>query len=161
MDISRIVFLTIIIASCELVFSTPLHSQVPDCTKFKQEDLHSKAPLKPVVPSSKLLNFCSPSRIAGQFVVKVKDNDELAKDVPPAVADKLDVLPRLIPDNREKCTAFGRAIAEKYHSRFAFNSCRDDFRIFSVQGISDADAAAMAQDPRIEYLEPNMRATAQ
>jgi hypothetical protein len=164
MSISRFVFLAAIIGSCELVFPVPLHSQVPDCTKFKQEESYSKAPIKPIVPASKLLHFCNPSRITGQFVVKIKDNDDLAKDVPPAVADKLDVLPGLVPDNKEKCTAFGRVIAEKYRSRFTANFanfCSDNFRFFSVQGISDVDAAAMAQDPRIEYMEPNLRATVQ
>ncbi len=161
MQTSHSAFAAVVIGLCALVLTTPLRSQVPDCTQYKQEESHSKAPLKPIVPTSKLLHFCSPSRIPGRFFVKVKDNDDLAKDVPPLVANELEVLPGLVPNSKEKCTALGRTLAEKYHARFSNNYCTDDFRVFMVWEISDSDAATMAQDPRIEYMEPDMTAIAQ
>jgi hypothetical protein len=157
MNISRSVLPTMLIGFLGLTAASSLQAQVPDCTNFKQEELHSPAPIKPIVPASKLLNFCSPSRLPGEFFVKIKDNEDLAKDLSPAVIKALEILPGLVPDTKQKCTALGRALADKHHAKLSRVFCQDDFRFFSVSEISDKEAATMAQDPRIEYLEPDMR----
>jgi hypothetical protein len=157
MSISRSVFPTMFMGCFGLTLAPSLQAQVPDCSNFKQEESHSSAPLKPIVPASKILHFCSPSRIPGQFIVKIKDNDDLAKELAPTVINQLEILPGLVPDTKEKCTSLGRALAERYHAKLSVINCADDARFFGVNEISDEDAATMAQDPRIEYLEPNMR----
>jgi hypothetical protein len=153
MVISRPLLLAVAMSVFALSFALPLRSQVPDCTK--QEQRTSKAPPKPIIPPSKLLYFCGSGRVPGRFYVKLKENDDLAKDVPAVVANKLNVLPGLVPDTREKSISLGRALAEKYHAIFSDNHCRGDCKYFSVSEISDTDAAAMALDPRIEYMEPD------
>jgi hypothetical protein len=157
MNICVSVVACLFIGFFELTAAGSLQAQVPDCAHFKEEETHSPAPIKPVVPASKLLYFCSPSRIPGEFFVKIKDNEDLAKDLPATVIQALGILPGLIPDTKEKCTALGRALADRHHAKLSRVFCTDDFRFFSVREISDEDAAAMAQDPRIEYLEPYMR----
>jgi hypothetical protein len=159
MVISRPVLLAGAMSVFGLSFALPLRSKVPDCTK--QEQRTSKAPPKPIIPPSKLLYFCGPNRVPGRFYVKLKENDDLAKDVPSTVANELNVLPGLVPDTREKSISLGRALAEKYHAIFSDNHCRDDCKYFSVSEISDTDAAAMALDPRIEYMEPDKVAITQ
>jgi hypothetical protein len=159
MNISRSVLPAMFLGFLGLTVAPSLQAQVPDCTNFKQEESHSPAPLKPIVPASKLLHFCSPSRVPGEFVVKIKDNEDLAKDLSPEVINALEILPGLVPDTKEKCTALGRALADKHHAKLSRVFCTDDFRFFSVREISDEEAATMAQDPRIEYLEPNIRAS--
>jgi hypothetical protein len=159
MVISRLLFLAVAVSVFGLSFALPLRAEVPDCSK--QEPRTSKAPLKPVIPLSKLLYFCGPNRVPGRFYVKLKANEDLAKDVPPTVANELNVSPGLVPDTREKSISLGRALAEKYHAVFSDNHCRGDCKYFSVSEISDADAAAMALDPRIEYMEPDKVAITQ
>jgi hypothetical protein len=158
MAISRPVLLAVAMSVFGLSFALPLRSDVPDCTK--QEPRTAKAPPKPIIPPSKLLNFCGP-RVPGRFYVKLKENDDLAKDVTSTIANELNVLPGLVPDTREKSISLGRALAEKYHAIFSDNHCRDDCKYFSVSEISDTDAAAMALDPRIEYMEPDKVAITQ
>ena len=154
----RAIFRVALVFCCGLAFVTVARSEVPDCAK--EEGRQTKAPLKPVVPASKLLNFCG-NRVPGRFFVKVKDKERLTKDVPPPVASKLDVLPGLVPDNRAKSIVLGRAFAEKYHAIFSDNHCSNDCRYYRLDEISDADAATMALDPRIEYMEPDKLAIAQ
>jgi hypothetical protein len=151
MQTSRSVFAAVVITGlCALVLITPLRSQVPDCAK--QDQL--------IVPASKLLHFCG-NRVPGRFFVKIKDRDRLANDVPPGAANRLDVLPGLVPHSREESISLGRALAEKYHAIFSDNHCRDDCRYFRIHNLADSDAAAMALDPRIEYIEPDKLAIIQ
>jgi hypothetical protein len=117
MSISRSVFPTMFMGCFGLTLAPSLQAQVPDCSNFKQEESHSSAPLKPIVPASKILHFCSTSRIPGQFIVKIKDNDDLAKDLASTVINQLEILPGLVPDTKEKCTSLGRALAERYHAK--------------------------------------------
>jgi hypothetical protein len=148
----------VIVAGCVgLILAPLLQAQVPDCANFKQAESQSKAPRKPIVPESKILHFCSPNRIPGQFIVKIKDNDDLAAGLSPSAIKTLGILPGLVPDTKEKCTSLARALAEKYHGKLSMLNCADDARVFSIYEMSDEAAAALAHDPRIEYLEPNMR----
>jgi hypothetical protein len=135
------------------------HAQVPDCAHFKEEELHSPQPLKPVVPRSKLLHFCYPGRIPGVFFVKIKNDEDLAKDISPSDLKRLKILPGLVPNSKAKCVELGQALAEKHRAKLAETYCTDELRTFVVRDISDADAAALAQDPRVEYLEPDMPTT--
>jgi hypothetical protein len=152
MQTSRPVFAAVVIISlCAFVLTTPLRSQVPDC---------SQAPFQLIPPASKLSHFCG-NRVPGRFFVKIKDKYRLAKDVPPRVENRLGVLPGLVPHGRKECISLGRALAEKYHAIFSDNHCRDDCRYFSIQDLADSDAAAMALDPRIEYIEPDKLAILQ
>jgi hypothetical protein len=151
MPTSRPVFAVVVtIGLCTLILAMPSRSQVPDCGK--QDQL--------IVPASKLAHFCG-NRVPGRFYIKVKDKNRLAKDVPPKVANQLDVFPGLVPHTREDSIALGRALAGKYHAVFSDNHCRDDCRDFMMYDLADSDAAAMALDPRIEFIEPEKLAIIQ
>ena len=62
-----------------------------------------------VIPASKLVNLNHPDRVPHRFIVVFKDDDELASEVPPALASSLDVAPGELPTTEDKIAGIGFA----------------------------------------------------
>lgn len=124
-------------------------------------------PPEPVIPPSKLLNFDSPIRIPGEYMITFKGDGDLAKDVPTTLLQSLSVGPGILPNTPASITALANAMSAWYQQKEKIPNTilgiwtLGGLRGFAVRGISDSDIAELAQDPRIKFIEPNMSAKAE
>jgi hypothetical protein len=114
------------------------------------------------IPENKLLHFDSSIRIPGSYLVRFKCDGALALVKVNSTAHRSQVLPDMFPASSTNCTALASAYAKRFGGRVSGVWCSGGFlRGFGITGISEAAIVVLAQDDRIEYVEPNMVATAQ
>lgn len=118
------------------------------------------------IPASKLVNLGHPERVPNKFIVVFKDDDDLSKDVPPPVADSLEIAPGELPTTTEGITRIGVELAGRFRSKELLPPEDDGsdlrrikhvytsvFRGFSLDGVSDKNIVELARDPRVKYVE--------
>lgn len=113
------------------------------------------------IPPSKLVNFDSPGRVAGEYVFVFNDVPDSGQSVS-SISYKVDsnVSPSS-PDNTMELTrAFMRSFGSTATLRRVFKTA-GGLAGFAVRGISDSDAARLAQDSRVRFVEPAITAHTQ
>jgi len=113
------------------------------------------------IPETKLLHFDSPNRIPNAFIVAFKCDEALAKDSPKSSALRSQVLPGTMPTSQANCAALAAAFVARFGGHLGSVWCNLGLRAFSITEISEATIAILAKDDRVEYVEPDMVATAQ
>jgi len=120
-----------------------------------------------VIPPSKLLHFDSQIRIPNRYMVKFKDDKALAADVSARNAADMKIAPSLLPDSETNIKSLANSISTTYQQKEGKTNTilgvwtRPGGRGFGVEGISEGDITELAQDPRVEFVEPDMYAQAQ
>ncbi len=109
------------------------------------------------IPETKLLHFDSPGRIANQYLVSFKCDEALAKDGVNPTSLKSQVLSGTLPTSQENCTALASAYVARFGGHLDSVWCRFKLRAFSITDISESAIANLAKDPRVEFVESNMR----
>jgi Subtilase family len=106
------------------------------------------------IPSSKLVNLDSPGRVAGEYVFVFNEASASAQSVS-SIKYKVDSnVSASSPDNTMELTrAFMRSFGPAAKLRRVFKSV-GGLAGFAVRGISDSDAARLAQDSRVRFVEP-------
>jgi hypothetical protein len=147
------------IASVALISATSLNANAQDVAPpalSVSTCLHSP-PIS--IPENKLLNFDSPVRIPNAYLVGFKCEKALALDTPNTAAHRSQVLPDTLPTSQANCAALASAYAARFGGSVGSVWCSFGFRGFSITGISETGIAGLAQDDRVEYVEPDMVAT--
>jgi hypothetical protein len=111
------------------------------------------------IPENKLLHFDSPIRIPNAYLVGFKCDKALAVDKPNTAAHRSQVLPDTLPTSQANCAALASAYAARFGGSVGSVWCGLGLRAFSIARISEAAIAVLAQDDRVEYVEPDMVAT--
>ncbi len=111
------------------------------------------------IPENKLLHFDSPIRIPSAYLVAFKCEKALAVDTANTAAHRSQVLPDTLPTSQANCAALASAYAARFGGSVGSVWCSLGLRGFSITGISEAGIANLAQDDRIEFVEPDMVAT--
>jgi hypothetical protein len=112
------------------------------------------------IPENKLVHFDSPIRIPNAYLVGFKCDKALAADTANTAAHRSQVLPDTLPTSQANCAALASAYAARFGGGVGSVWCSLGLRAFSITGISVAAIAVLAQDDRVEYVEPDMVATA-
>jgi hypothetical protein len=113
------------------------------------------------IPENKLLHFDSPNRIPNAFIVAFKCDEALAKDIQKSSALRSQVLPSTMPTSQGNCAALAAAYVTRFGGHVRGVWCDKGIRTFSITDVSEAAIIILAKDDRIEYVEPDMVATAQ
>jgi hypothetical protein len=114
-------------------------------------------------------NQTNADRVPNHFIVVFKDSAELARDVPPSAAARLDVAPGTYPTSDDDVTRIGLAMADRYRSLSLVDKTRPGylrkikhiyrhvFRGFDIDGVSDDNALKIALDPRVKYVSADLK----
>ncbi|MGC2030607.1 MAG: hypothetical protein WA642_11345 [Steroidobacteraceae bacterium] len=106
------------------------------------------------IPKNKLLNFNSPNRVPNAYLVGFKCDKTL--DTANTAAHRSQVLPNTLPTSPANCAALASAYAVRFGGNVGGVWCNSfGFRGFSITGISEAAISDLAQDDRVEYVEPD------
>jgi hypothetical protein len=112
------------------------------------------------IPENKLLHFDSPTRIPNAYLIQFKCDGALALVKVNSAAHRSQVLPDMFPTSSTNCTALASAYAERFGGRVSGVWCSGGLlRGFGITGISEAAIVVLAQDDRVEFIEPDMVAT--
>jgi hypothetical protein len=113
------------------------------------------------IPKNKLLNFDSPKRVPNAYLVGFKCAKALNENGTNSAAHRSLVLPNTLPTSPANCAALASAYAVRFGGSVGSVWCSFGFRGFSITGISEAAISDLAQDDRVEYVEPDEFATTQ
>ena len=106
-----------------------------------------------------ILNAESPDRIPGAFIVELKPREELAALVKSS-RFRPSILPGQIPDSEGSLAQFAEAMAEAAHARVKTVLYSKLHLTFVLEEVSDeALSTVIVRDPRVRYVEPDMRTT--
>ena len=117
-----------------------------------------------IIPPSKLLHFDSAIRIPNQYMVSFKDDAALANDISSGSLPSLKIAPILLPDSADNIRRLANSISTTYQQKEGHANnilgvwTRPGLRGFAIKDVSEIDIAELAQDPRIEFIEPDMYA---
>jgi hypothetical protein len=124
-------------------------SELPATTCFHQPPFP--------IPKNKLLNFDSASRVPNTYIVTFMCDKALAQITTNSAAHRSQVLPDTLPMNPANCAALASAYVARFGGSVGSVWCSSgDLRAFVINGISEAAIADLAQDDRVEYVEPDM-----
>jgi hypothetical protein len=113
------------------------------------------------IPKNKLLNFDSASRVPNTYIVGFMCDKALAQNTTKFAAHRSQVLPDTLPTSPANCAALASAYVARFGGSVVTVWCSPGgLRAFVINGISEAAIADLAQDDRVEYVEPDMYATA-
>jgi len=113
------------------------------------------------IPENKLVHFDSPIRIPNDYLVQFKCEKALAVYTPNTASHRSQVLSGTLPTSQANCVALASAYAARFGGSVGSVWCSfGGFRGFSITGISEAGIADLAKDDRVEFVEPDMVATA-
>jgi subtilisin family serine protease len=104
----------------------------------------------------KLLNFESPSRIEGKYIVQFKSDPELAQ-IPEAATRGLTTAPGVLPTSRATAEELGTALSKAFGGELAKAYSSKKRRGFAITGVTEEHIEALASDPRVAFIEPAMR----
>ena len=127
-------------------------SELPETTCFHQTPFR--------IPKNKLLNFDSASRVPNTYIVGFNCDKALSQNTTNSAAHRSQVLPDTLPTSPANCVALASAYVARFGGSVVTVWCSPGgLRAFFINGISEAAIADLAQDDRVEYVEPDMYAT--
>ncbi len=107
--------------------------------------------------NSKLRHFESAKRIAGKYLVVFKDESSLIKAANSGEFDRLAVARNVLPTTEAGVNKLAAALATANRARLR------SVYFYAIRGFSieatEADAIALANDPRVEYVAPVLETT--
>jgi hypothetical protein len=107
-----------------------------------------------------LLNFDSSSRVPNTYIVGFNCDKALSQNITNSAAHRSQVLPDMLPTNPANCAALASAYVARFGGSVVTVWCSPrGLRAFVINGISEPAIADLAQDDRVEYVEPDMYAT--
>lgn len=105
---------------------------------------------------ARLLNFDSPSRVAGRYIVVFKNSAELA-DVPRSGRGAPKVLPDVVPTSKASIERLAAALAAQTGGTVYQVFSEPSLMGFWLVGASDADIRSiLVVDPRIAHIEAEL-----
>jgi hypothetical protein len=110
------------------------------------------------IPKDKLVFFGSPNRIPRAYIVEFKCDKALAQTAKDSAAHRSQVLRNTLPTSQENCAAIASAYVARFGGKVVGVWCRPrgTLRGFGIHGISKKAIADLAQDDRVEYVEPDV-----
>jgi len=109
------------------------------------------------IPKNKLLHFDSASRVPNTYIVSFMCEKALAQIITRSAAHRSQVLPDTLPTSPVNCAALASAFVARFGGSVFTVWCGiGGVRGFVIKGISEAAIADLAQDDRVEYVEPDM-----
>jgi hypothetical protein len=146
---SGLIFNAITVANAQGVAS----SDLPETTCFHQTPFR--------IPKNKLLHFDSASRVPNTYIVGFNCDKALARITTNSAAHRSQVLPNTMPTSPANCAALASAYVARFGGSIVSVWCSGGaLRAIAISGITEAAIADLAQDDRVEYVEPDMYATA-
>jgi hypothetical protein len=151
----------VLFASGLLIFTLTVNANAQDTNAAGQHTSMCGHSPRISIPETKLLHLDSPNRIPNAFMVAFKCDEALAKDIPKSSALRSQVLPGTMPTSQANCAMLAAAFVARFGGHLGNVWCNPGFRAFSITEVSEATIAILAKDDRVEYVEPDMVATAQ
>jgi subtilisin family serine protease len=111
-------------------------------------------PALPDAHVSRLLNLDSPGRIPGRYIVQFKPEERM--DTSPLHAEKFVSSPNLRPVDGATTRLLAQELSSVFDGKVTrvFEKRRKGF---AVSGLSEDAARSLADDPRVDYVEPVIR----
>lgn len=110
----------------------------------------------------RILNWHQGKRIEGSFQIAIRLSTDLIELSRSKKLIRAGVLPDLLPTSRDSVTTFANALVHKYGGKI--RSQRDENlngyparkNVIVIEGITDAAAREIANDPRVDYVAPSV-----
>lgn len=112
------------------------------------------------IPKNKLLNFNSANWVPNTYIVSFMCEKALPQITANSAAHRSQVLPDTLPTSPANCAALASAFIARFGGSLSAVWCKiGSLRGFVVKGISEAAISDLAQDDRVEFVEPDVYAT--